>query len=187
MNDEKPLLWWNLNKSKFPTLAKLARSFLSAPASSAESERMFKVAKATQGDHRQRLLPGNLESLVFLRYNLRALGAVHDEGRRRLKSPIGNFVPPNKIAYDNVLQGSYSSDEVLPNLGSIARPSMQRTTIQLRCRRQQQVDLMSDSDNDDEESDIDSEDYAYLSSQSLSSDSNDGDQHNTDFDGFSDS
>ena len=62
----------NYNAKRWPVLAKLARKYLCAPASSSASEREFKVAKNIQAQ-RVRLLPRNVERLLFLKYNHRAL------------------------------------------------------------------------------------------------------------------
>ena len=39
--DSKPFVWWKLNSSLFPVMAKLAKTYLSIPATSVRSERMF--------------------------------------------------------------------------------------------------------------------------------------------------
>ena len=68
-----PFTWWAANEKKYPTLASLARKYLSAPLGSIASEREFKVAKRVVHG-RQNLKPGNVEKLLFLKYNLRMLG-----------------------------------------------------------------------------------------------------------------
>ena len=89
------MIWWYSNQQTFARLAKLARRYLCAPASSAASEREFKVPKTIQSDLRTRLLPNNVETLLFLKYNLRALSQDID-----LSSPPKEFVVPNSIMYD---------------------------------------------------------------------------------------
>ncbi|KAF9273875.1 hypothetical protein BGZ68_001134, partial [Mortierella alpina] len=38
VEDVDPLEWWKVNRNKFPTVAKLARKYLTLPASSVASE-----------------------------------------------------------------------------------------------------------------------------------------------------
>ncbi len=71
--DNDPLLFWKLRGKEFPHLAKLALRYLSAPIGSVPSEREFKVASDIASDERCRLLPKNIEMLLFLKYNLRAV------------------------------------------------------------------------------------------------------------------
>jgi hypothetical protein len=74
-----PMLWWadyvrqkdGLSKSP---LAQLAAIFLAAPATSVASERVFSVAGDTGTATRNRMSPDHLDMLVFLRYNLPAIG-----------------------------------------------------------------------------------------------------------------
>ena len=58
-------------------------------------EREFKVTKTIQSALRTRLLPNNVESLLFLKYNLQALSQDIN-----LSSPPKEFVVPNSIMYD---------------------------------------------------------------------------------------
>lgn len=90
-----PLSFWETHQIQFPNLAKLAKIYLCPPASSTASEREFKVAKNIQTDKRANLLPKNLETLLFLKYNLRALSYQID-----LPSPPKNFISPNNKEYD---------------------------------------------------------------------------------------
>ena len=69
-----PLCYWRMNLSLYPKLSILAFRYLSPPCGSVPSEREFKIAsKISEGD-RIRLLPPNIEKLLFLKYNLRAIG-----------------------------------------------------------------------------------------------------------------
>ena len=63
--------WTGENAIKWPLLTRLASKYLSAPATSAESERLFSTAGLIADDLRKSLLPGNLEKLLFLHHNMR--------------------------------------------------------------------------------------------------------------------
>ena len=65
-----PLSFWREEKSVYPTIAKVARRYLSCPASSVYSERLFSEAGNVFEEHRARLLPRNGEQLLFLHHNL---------------------------------------------------------------------------------------------------------------------
>ena len=69
----------------------LARKYLAIPASSVTSERAFKVAKFAS-KYRFRLKAVNLERILFLSYNLEALGhpLLHE-----IKTPPPDFQKPN--------------------------------------------------------------------------------------------
>jgi hypothetical protein len=61
-----PLVWWKLNETRFPHLARLARKILCIPATSASSERVFSTAGLTITQARASLKPENASSLIFL-------------------------------------------------------------------------------------------------------------------------
>jgi hAT family C-terminal dimerisation region len=62
------VLWWNANANRFPGLAKVAQIYLAPPPTSVPSERLFSVAGGIITDHRAKLIPGNAEKLIFLKY-----------------------------------------------------------------------------------------------------------------------
>ena len=62
-----PLIFWKLH---YPNLARVARRYLSCPASSVYSERLFSEAGNIYEEHRSRLLPRNGEHLLFLHHNI---------------------------------------------------------------------------------------------------------------------
>jgi len=66
-----PYTWWAANKDQFPvSLSKLASKYLSAPASSIYSERLFSEVGNVYEENRSKLLPENGEKLIFLHHNL---------------------------------------------------------------------------------------------------------------------
>jgi len=66
-----PLDWWKENKKEFPRLSSLAKRYLSAPGSSIYSKRLFSEAGNVYKEKRNRILPKNAETLVFLHHNLK--------------------------------------------------------------------------------------------------------------------
>lgn len=67
--DECPLQWWKVNQQRYPTLAKLAKKYLSIPASSAPSERVFSVAGLTVNKLRSSLSAEHVDILVTMHCN----------------------------------------------------------------------------------------------------------------------
>jgi hypothetical protein len=63
--------WWNAAKLTYPLLSKLARRYLSTPASSVESERLFSSGGRIYDDRRNRLRAEKGEQLLFLHYNMK--------------------------------------------------------------------------------------------------------------------
>jgi hypothetical protein len=63
--------WNNTVKScEYPHLKLIAKQFLSAPASSCESERLFSAAKLIFSDLRTKLSKENFQKLLFLHNNV---------------------------------------------------------------------------------------------------------------------
>ena len=67
---EDPLKYWMRKATKFPTLARLARRYLSIPASSVYSERLFSEFGNVYDRRRSRLKPDTAKRIVFLHHNL---------------------------------------------------------------------------------------------------------------------
>ena len=68
-----PLDWWKVNETNFPWLAKLAMKYLSIPATSAPSKRVFSTAGLTIAKDRARLEASRANEIVFLHDSLPAL------------------------------------------------------------------------------------------------------------------
>lgn len=66
----QPLIYWQENKDRFPSLARAARAFLCAPCTSVDSERLFSTAGLILDDKRNKLTSQNVEMLIFLKKNL---------------------------------------------------------------------------------------------------------------------
>ncbi|CAH1997203.1 unnamed protein product [Acanthoscelides obtectus] len=66
---ENPLLWWKSRKLLYPTLAPLAKKYLSMVATSVPSERVFLKAGQLITERRNRLKSKHVEKLMFLNYN----------------------------------------------------------------------------------------------------------------------
>ena len=67
-----PISWWEGNSTKLPLMAKLAKVYLLAPASTADVERLFSVAGRICRPHRSMLNTKTIELLVTLKYRLLA-------------------------------------------------------------------------------------------------------------------
>ena len=64
-----PLRWWEVNASRFPHLAKLARGVLCVPATSVPAERVFSAAGHIVSKRRAGLSEENIDALIFLKAN----------------------------------------------------------------------------------------------------------------------
>ena len=71
--EEDPLRWWADHESHFPVIAMLARRFLSIPASSAPSERIFSLAAAIATKSRNLLSTARLSKMIFCKQNQNAI------------------------------------------------------------------------------------------------------------------
>ena len=60
------MAWWNMNRHRFPKLAKLTKIYLGITATSASSERLFSKADIITAKHRNCLKPKNVEASAFL-------------------------------------------------------------------------------------------------------------------------
>lgn len=67
--DQCGLIWWKEYSSKFPNLAKVARSMLAIPATSTASERVFSIAGHIVSKRRANLSPEHVDALVCISMN----------------------------------------------------------------------------------------------------------------------
>ena len=92
-------------KSELPMLANLAKVFLCSSSSLTTSEKEFKVSKLIQKE-RIRLTTKNVETHLFLKYNLRALSY-----STPLCGAPEDFIPPDSKYYDAWDPESLDSEE----------------------------------------------------------------------------
>ena len=64
--DRDILSYWRDNQSRYPTLARAAKSLLSVPASSTPSERIFSLGRIVLSEWRNRLSPEKTKHLMCL-------------------------------------------------------------------------------------------------------------------------
>ena len=83
-----PLNFWKEHREELKNLASFAKIYLSTLPSSTASEREFKFGENIQKDW-LRLTPENTETLLFLKYNLRAT----DHNMNLTTSP-SDIIPP---------------------------------------------------------------------------------------------
>ncbi|KAF5191039.1 Zinc finger bed domain-containing protein ricesleeper 2-like [Thalictrum thalictroides] len=74
-----PLSWWQVNHQQFPTLARMARSILAIPATSAPSERVFSSGRRILRWDRSALSARSTEALVCLKDFYRKQGFLQIE------------------------------------------------------------------------------------------------------------
>ncbi|GBC25170.2 zinc finger BED domain-containing protein 4-like [Rhizophagus irregularis DAOM 181602=DAOM 197198] len=64
-----PFEWWNHNRHRFPILSILARKYLSIPATSVPSERLFSDAGNSMTNKQTRLSPKFFQEILFIKRN----------------------------------------------------------------------------------------------------------------------
>jgi len=69
LEEYDPYTWWLTNKNQYPILHKLAMKYLSIPATSVPSERLFSDAKNLITPQRTRLDSYLIDQLMFLKRN----------------------------------------------------------------------------------------------------------------------
>jgi hypothetical protein len=81
-----PMSWWKQNEMNFPALSQLARKYLSIPAASVASERMFSTAGNFVTKKRNRLDDEAVSDLVFSNIARRCLQNAEDKAPGKKKS-----------------------------------------------------------------------------------------------------
>ncbi len=71
--EESPLHWWKANEDRYPTLARLAKSYLCIPGTSTPSERLFSAAGNIASKKRASLSQEHVDMLTFLHCNAKFL------------------------------------------------------------------------------------------------------------------
>ena len=67
--NQNPFEWWTSKKGKYPILAKIARIYLAAPATSTPSERLFSDAGNVLSEKRTRMDSELFKRIIFLKRN----------------------------------------------------------------------------------------------------------------------
>ena len=73
-----PYLWWSQHHQEFPFLSKLARRYLSAPATSVPSEQVFSAAGDLHDEKRNRIMPELSQDLLFIQNNFILVGTKYN-------------------------------------------------------------------------------------------------------------
>ena len=73
------LNWWKVNSHRFPVVSKMAKKFLTVPATSVSSESTFSTGGRTLDDYRSSLSPSTVEALICASSWIRG---AHDGTRR---------------------------------------------------------------------------------------------------------
>jgi hypothetical protein len=82
-----PLQWWKDNQSRFPTVARLARQYLSIPATEVSSERVFSIAGLTLTHLRSRLDSNVVDATIFINKNYQFDEIVKDRPQASIPEP----------------------------------------------------------------------------------------------------
>ena len=75
--EQDPFDWWIRKKNKYPVLAKMARIYLAAPATSTLLERLFSDAGNLLSAKRNRLDPELFKYMIFLKRNASKVDSIH--------------------------------------------------------------------------------------------------------------
>jgi predicted small metal-binding protein len=76
-NNMNLLMYWNSNKTVYPNLARIAKRILSIPATNTSVERLFSHSGNTITNRRTRLDDEKVNSLLFIKRNMRVLKEIY--------------------------------------------------------------------------------------------------------------
>ena len=102
-----PLAWWKMVhvRKRFPILSQLAEVFLSIPATSAPSERMWSRSSGVLTAKRSRLTPEVTSSTMFLKENMEIVRKHYTKAVKGVKDPVPLYLP-------NVVQSNETKVDV---------------------------------------------------------------------------
>ncbi len=103
-NNMNLISYWNLNKSLYPNLARIAKRVLAIPATNTAVERLFSHSGSTVTNRRTRLDADKINNLLFIKRNMRTLKEIYPPAvelcAKRKNSTISTDSPssttPNK-------------------------------------------------------------------------------------------
>ena len=72
--ESQPFAWWADHKSRYPTVAQVAKRYLSATATSVPSETLFSAAGNVYDDRRNRITAEHAQHLLFIKSNYSLFG-----------------------------------------------------------------------------------------------------------------
>ena len=84
--------WWQERKEEYPYLFKAVRAMLCTPATSVPCERIFSEAGYISRAKRSRILPGNLDKILFIKKNQAYLPQTITEFPDNKKSPNESII-----------------------------------------------------------------------------------------------
>lgn len=116
-----PLKWWrDIGQRKYPVLARLARKFLCLQATSVASERVWSTAGNVLTARRSCLHPKNLESLVLIHENYRALKQLHDTDKQLIETVHSEIMRKQEEKLDSIdPTGRSEPDPSKPETGPV--------------------------------------------------------------------
>lgn len=76
--NQNPFEWWASKKGKYPILAKIARTYLAAPATSTPSERLFSDAGNVLSEKRTRMDSELFKRIIFLKRNASKVNSIYN-------------------------------------------------------------------------------------------------------------
>ncbi|XP_054723792.1 zinc finger BED domain-containing protein 4-like [Uloborus diversus] len=114
--DQDPLKYWQINSNRLVELSRIARTYLTSPATSVPSEQFFSAAGIVYDPHRNRLLGDKAAKLFFLKID------DEDNDERVLILKIEDeYLPPSEENFD--LDSENESENNSENAVTVAGPS----------------------------------------------------------------